>query len=138
MTWQTSQILWPDIETTVPTLLREAFAARSMDVMCGRNIPDPRPSKMVIVNRDGGGSDGLLDFPTIRVRVFAPTWDEANDLARLASALVFGLKGRGGITNVSKQSGPYDVPDQSDAHLRYLLFDLTVKGTPLDVPVSGS
>lgn len=129
MPWQPSAVLYPDAETVIPARLRALLAARSVtDVYVGRDIPNPRRPRMVVWNRDGGGSDGLRDQPRMRCRVWAPTDAEANDLAALVVALVPHMVDGAPILRATHESGPYDVPDDSDQPQRYLMFEIHTRG----------
>lgn len=128
MPFQPAPILFPDVELVVTTALRtELVAAGETDVFVGRAIPSTRRDRMVIVNRDGGNDDGVTDFPRLRVRVWDSTPQAATDLARTVAALMHNLVGTTSVTYVRKQSGPYDVPDESRQQQRYLLFDLRTR-----------
>lgn len=130
-TWQPAPILYPDAELLVTGALRSLLAAEGeIGVHVGRKIPSPRQSRMVIVNRDGGNADGL-DHPRLRVRVWDTTEQAANDLARLVVALMPRLVNTTAVTRVEHLSGPYEVPDESGAQQRYLLFQLTTRGDEL-------
>lgn len=132
MPFQPAPILFPDVELVVTTGLRaELLAADEVGVFVGNKIPSPRRPRMVVVNRDGGNDDGVTDFPRLRVRVWDETPQKATDLARTVAALMQNLVGTTQITYVRKQSGPYDVPDESKAEQRYLLFELRTEGVPL-------
>lgn len=131
MPWQPAAILYPDAELLVTGALRALLVAQGeVGVHVGRKIPSPRETRMVIVNRDGGNADGF-DHPRLRVRVWDATQQAANDLARLVVALMPRLVNTTAVTHVEHLSGPYEVPDESGAQQRYLLFQLTTRGVDL-------
>lgn len=132
MPWQPAAILFPDVELLVTTALRPLiFAEGDADVYVGRSVPSQRRDRMVIVNRDGGLSDGATDRPRIRIRVWDTTPQAANDLARLVVALMPRLIETTAVVRVEHLSGPFEVADQSKAEQRYLLFQLHTQGVPL-------
>lgn len=131
MPWQPAAIRFPDVELLVTGALRPLIAGRETGVYVGRSIPTPRKQRMVIVNRDGGASDGMTDRPRVRVRVWDETAQKANDLAGLVVALMPRLIGATDVVRVQHLSGPFEVPDSSDQEQRYLLFQLDTEGAPL-------
>lgn len=132
MPWQPAPILFPDVELVVTGALRALLAAAGQaDVYVSRSIPNPRRARMVVVNRDGGPS-ATLDRPRLRVRAWDSSPQAANDLARLVVALMQRLpNATPDVLSVEHLSGPYDVPDDSGQEQRYLLFQLTTRGSDL-------
>lgn len=132
MGWQPVEILYPDVELLVPTALRPLIVtAGEAGVYVGRSIPANRPDRMVLVNRDGGGSNSITDQPRIRVRVWDVDEQKANDLARLVVRLMPRLVGTTAVTRVQHLSGPFEVPDAAGVtgpQQRYLLFQLDIEG----------
>lgn len=132
MPWQPNPVQFPDIELVVTGGLRGVLP---VDVFVGRAIPSEgsggRRPRMVIVNRDGGNDDGVTDFPRVRLRVWDQSAQAANDLAGLVAASMQRLVGTTAITRARKESGPYDVPDESGQEQRYLLFSLRTEGVQL-------
>lgn len=128
MPWQPAAILYPDAELLVTTALRPLIAATAANVYVGRSIPVVRKPRMVVVNRDGGPSDGATDRPRVRIRVWDTDAQKANDLARLVVALMPQLVNTTAVTRVEHLSGPYAVPDESNVEQRYLLFQLATEG----------
>lgn len=128
-TWQPAPILFPDAELLLTAAYRAALiAAGEDDVYVGRKVPKPRRERMVILTRDGGTAEGLVDRPRIRFRIFDTTDQAANDLARLVLALAYRLAANGTVTRVAPESGPYEVADDSGAPHRYLLIEFTTRG----------
>lgn len=129
MPWQPGDVEPPNAELALTGALRASLTAVDVDdVYVGRSVPSARRTRMVIVNRDGGGFDGVLDRPRIRVRVWDASPLAATDLARLVVRLMLQLPGTAGVVRVSHQSGPYEVPDASGQTQLYLLFDVTIRG----------
>lgn len=128
MPWQPVSLLFPDAEQLMCDRTRTGLADDTVTV--SNRIPNPRPAngRMVVWNRDGGAIDGFRDQPRMRARVWAPTDDEANELARQLVAVVMGLPDGNPILRVVHESGPYDVPDTSQAPQKYLLFTVHTRG----------
>lgn len=132
MPWQPAAIVYPDVELVCTAGIRELLAARGQaNVFVGNRIPDQRRPRMVIFNRDGGATRGLFDNPRMRCRVWAETDQDANDLALLIVALMQLLIDGAPVLAASTESGPYDVPDESQSVQKYLLFNLRTRGEAL-------
>lgn len=130
MTWQPAPILYPDAELTACTKLRALLVARGYtDVFVGREVPNPRRDRMVILTRDGGAPLRMLDRPRLRVRVWDETDKKAQDLAALVIALVPRMVDGDPIASARTVSGPYDVTDESKKPQKYALLELTTRGT---------
>lgn len=132
MPWQPLPMVFPDVELVVTAGLRTLLLALGQDgVHVDRRIPEDRHDRMVVVNRDGGHTDGVTDHPLVRIRVWDTDADAANTLAGLVPALMTRLVGTTPITRVDQLSGPYEVPDTSRGHQRYLLFQVHTEGAQL-------
>lgn len=128
MTLQPFVVAFPDIELATCEGMRTLLTTYSeTGVFVGREVPNPRRSKMVIFTRDGGGSD-VLDRPRLRVRVWADTDVEAQRLASKVLGLSALLADGNPVTSVRVLSGPYDVPDESKQSQRYALLEMTTRG----------
>lgn len=129
MPWQPGDVEPPNAELALTGALRAALTAEDeADVYVSRSIPTSRRTRMVIVSRDGGAFDGILDRPRIRLRIWDASPLAATDLARLVVRLMLNLPGTAGVVRVAHQSGPYEVPDTSGSTQLYLLFDVTIRG----------
>lgn len=129
MPWQPVLDAPADAELVMCTGIRALLAADDQeDVFVGNKIPNPRRTKMVVWNRDGGGSDGLIDEPLMRCRVWAETDKAANDLAADVIRFVQAMRDGGPVTYARKESGPYDVADSSGAFQKYVLFEIHMRG----------
>ena len=136
MTWQPPQIVFPDTELVLCTLLREALATRAepyaTEVYVGTTVPNPRRSRMVTIRRDGGPRvDGVLEAAQVGVNVWAEDELAVNGLAQLVRALLWALPTGTPLCRVDDISGPVAIADDSDQPLRYLTFEITVRGEPL-------
>lgn len=136
MTWQPPRVVFPDTELVLTGLLRDALAARpepyAADVYVGTKVPNPRRPRMVTIRRDGGlVVDGLLDEARVGINVWADTEQDANDLTRLVSALLWASSDGKPICRVEPISGSIAVADESGQPLRYLAFEIRLRGEPL-------
>ncbi|HWJ07755.1 MAG TPA: hypothetical protein VNS46_00170 [Nocardioides sp.] len=132
MPWQPLPVLFPDVELVLTEGIRDLLAARSIaGVHVGRKIPEERQLRMIVVNRDGGEDDGVTDRPRVRFRVWDEDEAKVGNLARLVVALVQLLVGTTPIVRAEKISGPFEVPDTSRGHQRYLLFEIHTQGAQL-------
>ncbi len=129
MPWQPVTVAPADAELVMTTGIRALLVADDQDdVFVSNEIPNPRRPKMVVWNRDGGGADdALFDEPLMRCRVWAPTDKQANDLAADVIRFVQHMRDGNPITFARKQSGPYDVPDDSGVPQKYVLFEIRMR-----------
>lgn len=75
-------VLFPDTAAAVCTYLNT-----TLGVQTSNKVPNPRPAEFYRVQRVGGTSRELvIDDATIVVEAWAPTDEEADDLAQLARA----------------------------------------------------
>lgn len=125
-------IIHGDVELWATTYLRTALAVHpiGLGVFVSNRVPDPRRPTMVIVRRDGGARlDTVREEARLNVRVWASTDREATDLAALVRALMWAAPDGKPVVRVTELSGPTPVPDESGQSLRYLLFNVTQRGT---------
>ena len=74
--------------------LRRALAAALPGVEVRVSVPDPRPSTLVVVRREGGAyENALIDRAGVGIDCWAPTeaeaWELADEVAGAMSALTF-------------------------------------------------
>lgn len=142
-------ILFPDVELTLVGdgqsgrplgLLRDALDGRgesyAQNVYLGNTVPSKRKSRMVIVRRDGGRAQGVLDDARVSLRVWGPEGDEqgATDLARLVLGLCWALPTAAGthpLVRFTHDSGPTPIADESKQPLRYIVGTFRTRGAPL-------
>lgn len=133
-TWQPAPILFPDAELLLTGAFRTLLAAAGEDdVWVDRKVPNPFPEsrRLVAITRDGGTSEGLVDRPRMRFRIFDRDEQAVTDLARLVVALAQRVVADGYAVRAVPESGPYDVPDVSKRPHRYLLIEFTTRGVLL-------
>lgn len=136
MTWQPPRVVFPDTELTLTELLRELLSSRAepyaADVYVGTTVPNPRRPRMITIRRDGGAPvEGLLEAVQVGVNIWADTEQNVNDLARLVSALLWAAPDGKPVCRVDVVSGPIAIADDSGQPLRYLTFEITLRGEPL-------
>ena len=117
------------IHAVKPRASRAALiAAGQTGIIVDRKVPNPIPAKLVAITRDGGTSEGLVDRPRMRFRVYAATETDVDALARLVMGLAQRLVLNGTVVRAVPQSGPYNVPDASKKPHRYLLIEFWTRG----------
>lgn len=136
MTWQPPAVVFPDVELTLTGLLRDALEDRAesyaADVYVGTTVPSPRRERMIIVRHDGGTAiEGLLTAAQVGINVWAETEQNVNDLARLMRALLWAAPNGKPICRVDVVSDSIAIADDSGQPLRYLTFEVTLRGSPL-------
>jgi hypothetical protein len=129
-------VIFPDVELVTLTYLRRVLTARpeacAQGVYFGTAVPSTRRDRMVTVRRDGGPRlDLTRETARLGVNVWGHTDQEAGDLARLVCALMPALADGLPVLAVTRPTGPSPVADDSGQPLRYLVFELTVRGAPL-------
>lgn len=129
-------IIFPDVELWASTFLRDQLAQRTEpytdSVWIGNFVPQPRHDRMVVVRRDGGPRlDVFREQARLSVRVWAMNEQDATDLARMVSALMWAAPSGDPVLRVDQTTGPTPIPDESQQPLRLLAFDVIVRGTDL-------
>ena len=127
-------VIFPDVELWATGYLRTALAARSepyaADVYVSNTVPDPRRDTMVQVRRDGGPRlDQVREAARLTVNVWAMKEQDATDLARLVAALMWAAPDGDPVLRVDQATGPTPVADPSRQPLRFMSFEVLVRGT---------
>lgn len=123
-------IVFPDAEALTVTYLRGRLAGTEVHV----RIPKTRPPTFVQVRRSGGTAYGPVDRPRLDIFVWAPSDEEAKDLAQLCRAHLGDIRGeRSGqqVTAVTDFAGLAPAPDQSGQPRWFFSIEITTRGTPL-------
>ncbi|WP_240044758.1 hypothetical protein [Streptomyces alboflavus] len=126
---------FPDAPTVVRAYLQAALDVRGVSVPVRTRVPNPRPDRLIRVERLGGTRlDRITDRPRLSVEVWAPSQDEAADLAQLARALVHAIPGwRGAVAyDVVDVGGPTSSPDPASGSERTTFaVEVSLRGRPL-------
>lgn len=138
MTVQTAT-RYPDVEQVVIEYLRTAFIGRVevflAGAVVGNFIPSPRPDRYVSVRRVGGVQvHPTVDLPLVDVQTWAPTWEEAHDLAAWCRAALYTMQLSTPVYRIRDFTGPTSVPDPLSDQPRYLFtVELAVRGVPFSL-----
>lgn len=129
-------VIFPDVELWATGYLRTALAGRTeayaTGVYLSNTVPSPRRDRMVIVRRDGGPRlDVTREAARLAVRVWAKTEQDATDLARLVAALLWAAPTGEPVVRVTQPTGSTPVADDSGQPLRFMSFEITVRGSNL-------
>ena len=125
-------VLLPDVEAAIITALRARLDARpeysAGEVWIGNVLPSPVPAYAILVRNDGGSFLGDVRA-TVRVgvNVFAPTLEDASDLANLTAALLQATEGDGPIRKVRVTLTPYRMNDETGHPRMYLITEITFR-----------
>lgn len=102
-------------------------------------VPNPRPTRMVLVRRTGGPRlNEVADNAILAVEAWDATEEDAHDLAQEARAYLFALRGEtvGGVAcyRVTDVSGPQLLPDSESDQPRYAFaVQTSMRGVALTV-----
>lgn len=89
-------------------LIREIEGA--LGVPCHPTVPADRPERFVTVERTGGTRGAFLNKPNVAIQSWAPTEQEASELADEVDAVMEALPyGSSGVTKVDRGE-PYPFP----------------------------
>lgn len=95
------------------------------DINVSADLPNPRPSKAITVERTGGREDSIvLDHPTIAIQCWASTRLEAALLADEVDRVMRDWNDPG-VPDVLR-SGKYNFPDEYGNPRYQLVYDLIV------------
>lgn len=132
----TQVILFPDAPELVIGYLTDELATRSEAASAFKDVPHPRPDTFVTVRLGGGVRHTIVsDSPILIVECWAPTAEDAHDLAQLCRALINALPGttHDGVAfyRVDELGGPIDLPDPlSDVPRFTFSAQVHLRGTP--------
>lgn len=127
-------VLFPDVEEVLIDAITDVLTGRTEAYVdgawVGNKLPDPRPSRAILVRDDGGPHlDTVRAIARVGINVFAPTSSDATDLGNLVAALTGGLANTGPIRAVTISSRPYRIEDESGQARTYFTAELVVRGT---------
>lgn len=126
-------VLFPDAAAAVCTHLHE-----TLGVTTGTKVPNPRPAEFYRVQRVGGVSrEMVMDDATIVVEAWAPTDEEADDLAQLARAHLLSIENTfvddALLYRVVDVAAPALLPDPISGSPRSTAtYQVTARGVALD------
>lgn len=132
-------VIFPDIEKVLVAALKAELAQRSET--CARNVyvatkkpaPDkkPYPRRIIVIRSDGGPKiDWVRKLERVGITIWADTYEDASDLARLVEALSMTLTGEE-IKLANVALSPTRIDEAGTQECRYLILELTVKGSTL-------
>lgn len=112
------------IEAVLVSWLRdEGYAAYT-------DVPADRPERFVTVEREGGGTENMVDLPGVTVQTWGRTRAEAESDAQAIKRLVELASATGtlpdGVYTMRTNAGPYPFDDPDSRERRYqTLFDIS-------------
>ncbi|MCA0217922.1 MAG: hypothetical protein LCH43_11280 [Actinobacteria bacterium] len=130
MTWQPATILFPDAELVMCDRTRDLRASLSVDGLdvteayVGRTVP-ATITVAIVWNRIGGVDPDAF----MQARIYAPTDQQATDLARALSAALPSVVDGNPIRRI-EQTAFADLGIEKQP-MRQLLFDITFRGAQL-------
>lgn len=123
-------VIFPDIELVVTTYLRTALASYGYPSVFVSNKRGTQTTA-VWVRHDGGPAlDQVRESARVGVNVYAPTEQDADDLARTVSALLVASPNGNPIVRAEQSSSPSGVAEVNGAR-RFMSFEFTVRGSDL-------
>lgn len=140
-------VLFPDAEEVVVGFLRGALDDRGDTAEVATRVPNPRPSRLVLVRRLGGPRLNLVaDDPQIGVECWDGDTATAHDLAQVCRALIHTMTGRAvdgvPVYRVAELAGPANLPDPLSDQPRYVFtVQIAMRGTAMPdapSPIGGS
>lgn len=132
--------MFPDVEKLIVSRLKSSLSASTFPyasnvfVATKKPAPDvsPYPARIVMVRADGGGQRvrGITKTERLGVNVFAGTYADASDLARLVESLMRTYNW-GDIKLVETVMSPVRVDNEATEEQRYMSFELVVKASDI-------
>lgn len=123
-------IVFPDVELELTGYLRANLPAYFPGVF----VSNVRGSQTlaVWVRRDGGPElDQVREAPRVGVNVYAPTEQQATNLALTVSALLRSCADGDPILRVRQALGPSPIADETGIPRRFMSFEIHVRGVEL-------
>lgn len=117
--------MFPDAAAAVIGALNSQLPALGFTAVPVRSkVPNPRPSRFVLVFRTGGPRANIVtDAAQVTIEAWAASDADAHDLAQAARAVVNSLEGTvaGGVTvyGIEEFAGPGYLPDPESDQSRY-------------------
>ena len=137
-------MLPPDVAMFLAAFIRFELGRRMEDYCIGVFVSNkfaptgpgqPVRARQVVIRDDGGPDTSVITSEvSVGITVLATTEADANGLARMVKALVRdcpGVEVGNPVAAVVASNGPYEVPEESTQHRRYMTFTFSVVGIPL-------
>lgn len=133
------EVIFPDIEKVLVYEFKAALSGRSepyaqnVFVSTVKPAPDvsPYPARIITIRGDGGPQlDYVRKQERVGITLWADTYADASDLARLVEALVRGMTGEA-IKLVEINLSPVRVDEAGPQETRYMTIQCITKGTAL-------
>ena len=122
----TELVAAPDIEAALVAHVRAALAARGVSAHVGTTVPNPRPTQLVRMTRQGGPRRNIVtDSPLVVVEAWDANTVAAFDLGSLVEAIVLATGGSFigtksvWVNDTSSVSGLSFFPDPDTTFPRY-------------------
>jgi hypothetical protein len=131
-------ILFPDAASVVIDALLDVLPGDGYDAGVYGEIPNPRPSEFVVVERLGGPRAHFVqDQAQLAVDCWSTDDQAAHDFAQVVRARIHEMQGRdyngGAVGRIDELSGPFRNPDPDSAQDRYSFqLYVPVRGQALD------
>ena len=132
-------VIFPDVEKVLVADIKTKLTARSESYTNGVTVatikpaPDvsPYPTKIVVIRSDGGPElDHVRKLERISVLVYANTYSDASNLARMVQALFRTTTGED-IKQVTAVLSPVRVDEEGPQQARYMTFEIITKAKTL-------
>ena len=132
-------VIFPDIEKVLVGALTTAIGARpesyAQDVVISTIKPSPGvtpyPSRIITIRGDGGPElDYVRKQERVGITIWADSYADASNLARLVEALVKGLTGEY-IKLIDINLSPVRIDEAGPQECRYITIQCITKGTAL-------
>jgi hypothetical protein len=132
-------VIFPDVEKVLVADIKTKLTARSESYTNGVTVatikpaPDvsPYPSKIVVIRSDGGPElDHVRKLERVSVLVYANTYADASNLARMVQALFRTTTGED-IKQVTAVLSPVRVDEEGPQQARYMTFEIITKAKTL-------
>lgn len=130
--------IFPDIEPVLVTCISSGLQSRLENVTNNVTVsvkkPDgktlPYPERIVTVRSDGGApaERDIVKRERIGVNVYAKTYKDASDLARIVDSILRSFSGSG-IKLVQSVLSPVAVPNDGSEEQRYSTYEVVVVAT---------
>lgn len=135
------RVLPPDVAMFLTGFIRRELTLRSEPYcksvfVSNKFAPSDQPRDRQVIVRDDGGPDTsvITSEPAVGITILAKSEADANGLARMVKAVVRdcpGMDPGNPVAAVIASNGPYEVPEESTSHRRYMTFTFSVVGDPL-------